>query len=61
MTVGTPTDSPKSVRNRYVIEVLEAFLCCQLVVEISVGIGAFIIGLSHISFVFTLGERDVTL
>ena len=45
----TPTDRPKSVRNRCVIEVLVAFVCCPLVFEFSVGIGGFVIGLSQIS------------
>ena len=48
ITVGTPTDRPKSVCNRCVIEVLVAFLCFKLVVEFSVGIRAFVIGLSQI-------------
>ena len=30
MTVVTPTDRPKSVRSRCVIEVLVAFLCCHV-------------------------------
>ena len=41
MTVVTPTDNPKSVHNRCVIEVLVAFLCCQFVFEFSVGIRVF--------------------
>ena len=43
MAVVTPTDRPKSVRNRCVIKIFVAFLCCQLVVGFSVGIGAFVI------------------
>ena len=62
MTVVTPTDRPKSVSNRYVIEVcfcfcfffFVAFLCCPLVLEFSVGKGVFVIGLSQISFFFSL-------
>ena len=50
MAVVIPTGCPKSVRNRCVIEVLEAFLCCPMVFEFSVGIGVFVIGLSQISF-----------
>ena len=42
MTVVTPTDRPKSVRNRCVIEVLVAFVCCPLVFEFSVGIWGFV-------------------
>ena len=54
MTVVIPTDRPKSVRNRCVIEVLVAFLFCPLVFEFSVGIEVFVIGLSQISFFFSL-------
>ena len=49
VAVGTRTDHPKSVRNRCVIEFFVAFWC-RLLVEHSVGIRAFVIGLSHISF-----------
>ena len=45
MTVVTPTDRPKSARNRCVIEILVAFF------EFSVGIGVFVIGLR---FTFTM-------
>ena len=50
MDVGTPTDRPNSVRNRCVIE----FFCGVVYVvtlclfNISVGEGAFVIGLSQI-------------
>ena len=54
MAVVTPTDRLKSVRNRCVIEVLVACLRFQLVVEFSVCIGVFFIGLSQISFFFSL-------
>ena len=50
MAVVTPTNRPKSVRKRCVIEVLVEFLCCQLIDEFSVDIGAFVIELSRISF-----------
>ena len=43
MTVVTPTDRPKSVCNRCVIEVFGGVLCCPLVFEFSVGIGIFVI------------------
>ena len=49
VAVVTPTDRPKSVRNRCVIE-----LFCGVVVlslcpfDISVGVGTFVIGLSQI-------------
>ena len=54
MDVVTQTDIPMSVRNRCVIDVLVAFLRCQLVFEFSVGIGAFVIGLNPISFSFSV-------
>ena len=56
VAVVTPTGRPKSVRNRCVIEVLVAFLCCQFVVEFSVGIGAFVIGQIQISFFFSCSD-----
>ena len=34
VAVVSPTDRPKSVRNRCVIEVLMAFLCCHIAVWI---------------------------
>ena len=55
MTVVTPPDRPKSVRNRYVIKLFgDVFVlsCCPF--DISVGIRAFVIGLSHISSFFLL-------
>ena len=55
VAVVTPTDRPKSTRNRCVIEVLLAFLCCQAAFfDFSVGDGAFVTGLPHILFVFLL-------
>ena len=51
----TPTNRPKSVRNRCVIEVFGGVcVCCPLVFEFSVGIGGFVIGLGQISFFFSL-------
>ena len=58
MTVVAPTDRPKSVRNRCVIQVLVAFFCCPLVFEFSVGIGVFVIGLSQISFFMSLDRAE---
>ena len=53
MAVVTPTDRPKSVRNRCVIEVFVAFLCCYFaLLDISAGIWAFVIELSQISSFF---------
>ena len=54
MTVITPTDSPKSVRNRCVIERFGdvfVFSCCLF--NIPVGIRAVVIGLSQISSFFS--------
>ena len=52
MTVVTPTDRPKSVRNRSVIEVFGGVFVLSIDFEFSVGIGVFVIGLSQISFIF---------
>ena len=46
----TPTDYPKPVRNRCVIEVFcGVFVLSLCFLEFSVGVRAFVIGLSHIS------------
>ena len=46
VTVVTPTDRPKSVRNRCVIEVFGGVLyAVTLLLDLSVGVGAFVIGL----------------
>ena len=50
MALVTPTDRPKSVRNRCLIELFCDVVCvvtCPL--DISVGVGAFVIGLGQIS------------
>ena len=52
MTVVTPTDHPKSVRNQCVIEVFGGDFVLS-VVEFSVCIGVVVIGLSQISFFFS--------
>ena len=50
VAVVTPTDRPKSVRNRCVIELFMALFVLSLCpFGISVGVGAFVIGLSQIS------------
>ena len=50
VVVVTPTDRPKSVRNRCLIELFVALFMLSLCpFDISVGVGAFIIGLSQIS------------
>ena len=52
--VVTPTDRPKSVRNRCVIELFMALFVLSLCpFDISVGVGAFVIGLSQISSFFS--------
>ena len=51
MHAVSPTDRPKSVRSCCVIEFWWRFLCCHDVfLDISVGVGAFVIRLSQISF-----------
>ena len=42
MAVASPTDHPTSVRNRYVIDDLVAFLCCHLTyLNLLFGIGFY--------------------
>ena len=54
VAVVTPTDRPKSVRNRCVIELFCGVVCVvTLPFDISVGVGAFVIGLSQISSFFS--------
>ena len=52
MTAVTPTDCPKSVRNRCVIDVFGSIFF-MLSRFFSVGVGAFVIGLSQISSFFS--------
>ena len=50
VALATPTDRPKSVRNRCLIELFCGVVCvvtCPF--DISVGVGAFVIGLGQIS------------
>ena len=55
MAVVTPTDRPKSVRNRCIIELFVAlFVLFLFPFDNSVGIGDFVIGLSQISTFFLL-------
>ena len=50
----TPTDRPKSVRNRCVIEVFGGvFVLSRCFLDMSVGVGAFVKGLSQISSFFS--------
>ena len=54
VAVVTPTDRPKSVRNRCLIELFVALFVLSLCpFDISVGVGAFVIGLSQISSFFS--------
>ena len=56
----TPTDRPKSVRNRCLIELFCGVVCvvtCPF--DISVGVGAFVIGLGQISSILSLVEVSV--
>ena len=56
--VVTPTDRPKSVRNRCVIEFFVALFVLSLCAfDISAGVGAFVIGLSQISSFFSLASQ----
>ena len=55
MTVGNPTNSPESVRNRCVIEIFDVCrLCVVSLLSFSDGKGAFVIGLSQINSFFSL-------
>ena len=50
MAIVTPTDRPKSVRNRCVIDVFDGvFVFSCYFLDISVGVGAFVMGVSQIS------------
>ena len=54
VVVVNPNDRPKSVRNRCVIELFVALFVLSLCpFDISVGVGAFVIGLSQISYFFS--------
>ena len=54
VAIVAPTDRPKSVRNRYVIEVFGCvFVLSRCFLNFSVGVGAFVIGRSQISSFFT--------
>ena len=50
VAIVTPTDRPKSVRNHCVIEDFGGvFVLSRCFLDFSVGVGAFVIGLSQIS------------
>ena len=60
MAVVTPTDRPKSVRNRFLIELfLVLFVLSLCLFDISVGVGAFVIGLDQIFLSFRFRFRCV--
>ena len=63
MAIVTPTDRPKSVHNRYVIEVFGGvFVLLRCFLDFSVGVGAFVIGLSQIfSFFLFLYNVNVKM
>ena len=54
LTAVTSTDRPKSVHNRWLIEVFGGvFKLSRWILDISVGVGAFVIGPSQISSLFS--------
>ena len=54
MAVVPPTDRPKSVRNRYVIEAFGVvFMLSRCCLDFSMGEGAFVIGRSQIFSFFS--------
>ena len=59
MTVLTPTDRPKSVRNSCVIKVFGGvFMFSRCFLDCSVGVGVFVTGLSQISsFFYCHGDK----
>ena len=52
MEIVTPTDGPKSIRNPCVIEIFVAFVLSRCFLNVSVGVGTFVIGLNQISSFF---------
>ena len=60
VAIVTPTDRPKSVWNRCVIEVFGCFfMLSRCFLDFSVGVGAFVIGLSQISSFFSFEWCDI--
>ena len=58
MAIVNPTDRPKLVRNRCVIEVFGCvFVLSRCFLNFSVGVGAFVIGLIQISFFFSIYDK----
>ena len=61
VAIVTPTDRPKLVRNRHVIEVFGGVVVLsRCFLDFSVGVGAFVIGLSKISSFFSLTKVTKT-
>ena len=59
VTAVTPTNCPKSVRNRSVIKVFGGvFMLSRCFLDFSVGVGVFVTGLSQISSFFSLISRN---
>ena len=55
MAIVTPTDRPKSVRNRCVIDVFVVVcVLSRCFLDFSVGVRAFVIGLSQLSFFLSI-------
>ena len=62
VAVVTPTDLPKSVRNRFLIELFVALFVLSLCpFDIYVGVGAFVIGLGQISSFLSSVSFDMQL
>ena len=60
VAIVTPTDRPKSVRNRSVIEFFVAlFVLSFCPLDISVGVGAFVIGLSQMPSFFSYHKHSL--
>ena len=62
MAVVTPTDRPKLVRTRCVIELfVELFVLSLCPFDISIVVGAFVIGLSQISSFLSLRDNGIQI
>ena len=60
VAVVTPTDRPKSVRNRCLIELFVTLCVLSLCpFDISVDVGAFVIGLGQISSFLSSYDKDI--
>ena len=62
VTAVTPTDRPKSVRNRCVIKVFGGvFMLSPCFLDFSVGVGAFVTGLRQIFSFFSYCDKKFEL